>query len=292
MSDAIDRDALVKWVVQRATWVKPAPAIMFGLNLEVAPDQERAAPITMRPFQLHKNASATDREAEARDLVDEFVREAEGCSATMARAQRFSISAHHKEDPEVMPMARTFFVVRPAGDFADAAAHDPRDVVGNLQRLASDALRHQGTNMQHVLDLLVEDLKDRRLNERALERALIEAVQAREKALSEHATREMAAEDAKLVREVKSQAFGMAALWLGEQLKKPADPKPAELPPGLTVDKLVELVATMSPQQRQLFAGMFPVIQSAMPKEARQEFVAALKALQPNGAPRTGEQPS
>jgi hypothetical protein len=291
--DTYNREALVKWVVDRATWTRPAKAVMFGLNLEVDVEAERGSPITMRPFQVAKNAPRSDVEAEAAATVDEFIRSAEGCVATLARPRTFSITAHHSEDPAVMPMAKEFFTVRPRGDFQAPEQQDPRDIIGNLQRLATDAVRSSASNSQNLIDVLQRELADRRLNERALERSLLEAVRDQQKAMNEAVTREIAAKEAQLMITLKEQAFGLFAQWVGEQLSKPSG-KAQKSP--IASQSLVDFILTLSAPQQQVFVKtLLPGIKSAMSPEELDQLRRALTGAQAaptNGAARAGGEAS
>lgn len=107
----IDIDRLVEWIVDHSgASAKPAPAGMFVLGREVD-GVEGTTVVNMYPFHVPKNASDSDREAEARRLIDEFIREAEECSSFTGHVERFAIIA--QRDVESTPMARTFFATKP-----------------------------------------------------------------------------------------------------------------------------------------------------------------------------------
>lgn len=284
---AVDRDALSAWVTRHAS--AKTPAIMFGLNHAPEVDVLRTSPITQREFPKFKTTEERDREA--REVVDEFVREAETWASTMPRAQRFTVTAHRSTDPSEHQgvMAVTAFVVHPREELLPRGEVSPNDMVGTLQRLLSDMVRSLGSNMQACMDRISEDNGHIRQEYRRLADQQMKILMERETLVSQKADREVRAE----VERVKIGAAKEGVALLLSLVKKHANVEGQR--PAAAPAELVQLFMSVPAAERPLLLRMLQPVTDAMSPEAREEMrrLCAAAMASANGAAqlaRAGEE--
>lgn len=285
-SRQLDTDDLARWIRDRSNAdQKSRQCVLFSLCHDADDGRGRTA---ICQFSLGKKEPVELRESIIHGMVEEFSRASVVFAATYPRVQRFFVGAHLRDDVAEPAISEYPFLVDPPPDAgaqhfqSDGPETNLSAVVGHLQRIIDKTVSLQSSNMQAMMDRLVDEKRDLMAHyEKVFEQRWEMAVKC-ETLLDAHAERTIRVEEARANLEIRGKLYASLANYGFAFLKKYIESKEKTSPEGPIITAVKELapaemlsfinvVNALPDDKKEKFAPIIDLVVESWPNDRKME---------------------